>query len=794
MGNSLTRKIVVISAINFTEGGPLTVLRDCLASAAKQLPEDWKIIALVHNQILLDEARVNFKEFPNAKRSWLIRLYYEWFFFYFLSKRLKPDLWLSLHDITPNVCANKRAVYCHNPSPFFSYPFKDILLSPKLWMFNKFYKYLYAINIRKNDFVIVQQSWIRDKFAELYGCLNIVVAHPNIPLTKVLPHSVEDVKKNIFLYPAFPRVFKNFEVICMAVEELKLRSINDFEVIFTIDGNENKYSKKLKKQYGHLPNISFIGLQDKRSMDALYSQAKAVIFPSKLETWGLPITEAKAYAKHLIISDLPYAKETVGDYDKVSFFHPDNEEKLSQLMIDVIDDNINHTGNTKETVKAPFAASWNSLWAQLISVQKVETKVSTLNKNTFWSFIGGVIPAFVAIVSIPYILSVIGLQLFAITSLILSITIFFFVYDLGMSKTMTFLISKSASDKFSTDVDLIGSSLTSTLILSVLITLILYSLAPYFVEHWMNLDKGIRKEALLAFKISVLSIIPGLVSNTLKGILEGRSKFKEANICKVFSGSGIFLAPIIVIAFISQRLVDISIAIVVFRWLALILYVIYTIPFSQFLLLRVKRQSLNFIWRYGVWAAISGFISTTFVYGDRFVVAGYLSSHDLAVYIASQDILIRYLLIPWSMAIVLLPIFSSDSRGKSEVIDLYRNQQRRIYQVSFGLLLLALIIGLFLVRVVDVSSLPESFPYVVMIQIIGIFFCARSQLPLVYLFGRGVPRLIAKIFLGELMIYILLAPLMFSSFSVIGACIVWTGRLVIEYYLLSFYTERLMKK
>ncbi len=365
MDKSLTSKLVVVSAVNFSEGGPLTVLRDCLHSAANELPEDWKIVALVHNKALFDESRVHYKEFPSAKRSWLIRLYYEWFHFYVLSKKLKPDLWLSLHDITPNVCATRRAVYCHNPSPFYNYPFKDILLSPKLWLFNNFYKYLYAVNIGKNNFIIVQQDWLREKFFELFGHLNIVVAHPSMSSGVVSLPSLPDSNKTVFLYPAFPRVFKNFEVVCIAIEKLKLRSINDFEVVFTIDGSENNYSRKLKKKYGYLPNISFIGLQSKKSMDALYLQAKAIIFPSKIETWGLPITEAKAYNKHLLVADLPYAKETVGDYDKVSFFSPNDEKKLSQLMEDVIKDDISHTGNVKKMIKQPFSESWETLWAQL---------------------------------------------------------------------------------------------------------------------------------------------------------------------------------------------------------------------------------------------------------------------------------------------------------------------------------------------------------------------------------------------------------------------------------------------
>jgi hypothetical protein len=54
------RKCLVISAINFSEGGALTVLRDCLASATISLSSDWNIIALVHDQKLIDQPRVQF--------------------------------------------------------------------------------------------------------------------------------------------------------------------------------------------------------------------------------------------------------------------------------------------------------------------------------------------------------------------------------------------------------------------------------------------------------------------------------------------------------------------------------------------------------------------------------------------------------------------------------------------------------------------------------------------------------------------------------------------------------------
>jgi len=316
---------------------------------------------------------------------------------------------------------------------------------------------------------------------------------------------------------------------------------------------------------------------------------------------------------------------------------------------------------------------------------------------------------------------------------------------------------------------------------------------PYFAKYWMQINTNLVAETVLAFQTSALGIMPGIVSNTFKGILEGKSKFREANVCKMLSGATVFIAPIIVIAFDSKNLVHISAAIVLTRYISLILYALYTDRVSRQLIIRVRRKHLRFIWNYGVWAAISGLISTTFVYGDRFLAAGFLSSQDLSVYIASQDVLIRYLLIPWSMAIVLMPTFSTDNIAKIKVFELYRLQQNRVALISFFILLIVLFLALFIAKFVNHPAIPANVEYVVAVQMVGIFFCAMSQLPLIYLYGKGMPRLITNINLVELLIYILMAPVIFSYFGIIGACLVWSGRLVIEYFLLRYFAERLMR-
>lgn len=362
-----SKKYIVVSAVNLTEGGTLTVLKDCLHSAALKLSPEWEIIALVHKDELINEPRVKCISFPKAKSRWLFRLYYEWIYFRKISLELKPDLWLSLHDMTPRVTARRQAVYCHNPSPFYNLSVSEAWIEPKLWLFSKLYSRLYGIFIESNDFIIVQQDWLRQEFATRYNCSNIVVAHPSVKETLISDIDLnENNKKIIFLYPALPRVFKNFEVISEAVKILNMRGVTNFEARITISGYENRYANGLFRQYSKVPNLSFIGLQNKIEMARQYNDAQVVIFPSKLETWGLPITEAKAYNKQLLIADLLYAKETVGTYDKVDFFHPTDIESLANLMQKIIADEWKPNGAIASKISKPFVKDWSELWKLLI--------------------------------------------------------------------------------------------------------------------------------------------------------------------------------------------------------------------------------------------------------------------------------------------------------------------------------------------------------------------------------------------------------------------------------------------
>src|SRR5690606_24122741 len=151
------KKSIIISAVNLFEGGALSVLKDCLQFLNDSpISAQYRVIAFVHRKHLFAEMgfqNIKFVEFPQARSSYLKRLYLEYFKFKHIAHQYNVSFWLSMHDTSPRLSKNiYQAVYCHNASPFRTPAMKDLLHEPSLFFFSLFYKYLYWINIHSNRY------------------------------------------------------------------------------------------------------------------------------------------------------------------------------------------------------------------------------------------------------------------------------------------------------------------------------------------------------------------------------------------------------------------------------------------------------------------------------------------------------------------------------------------------------------------------------------------------------------------------------------------------------------------
>lgn len=368
MDNENNKSTLVLSGINLFSGGPLSIYYDFLDTIINLNIEcKFKVVAFVHKKSLFidyNNSNIEFIELPNSRKNYIYRVWYEYFYFYRYSKNNKIDIWISLHDITPRVISRLLFTYCHNPTPFMDKKVKKRKYGLKYKVFSYFYKYIYKINIKSATAIIVQQEWLRNEFKKMFNIDKVIVARPRLKLSNIIKTTkVNQNSKTIFVFASFPRYFKNFDIICEACKKY----ISDkYEVWITLDGTENKYSRYLKKKYSGLENIKWKGILQREEVIKLYEQSNCLIFPSLLETWGLPISEYKATGKPMLIADLPYAHETVGEYDKAVFFNPYDADQLAGYMKLIVNNNMKYTFHKSIKCEMPYAESWKELIEMII--------------------------------------------------------------------------------------------------------------------------------------------------------------------------------------------------------------------------------------------------------------------------------------------------------------------------------------------------------------------------------------------------------------------------------------------
>ena len=342
-------RTVVVSAVNIRKGGTLTILKDCLKylSGLAEAGE-WKVIALVHRHSLCDYPGIEYIEIPWSAKGWGRRLWCEYVTMYHISKDLAKRegrpvyMWLSLHDTTPRVVAEHQEVYCQTSFPFLKIIPRDWVMDPKVPLFALFTRWAYKVNVKRNDCLIVQQEWFKDALSKLLHLPadKFRVIPPQLPdMSALMPSDIHyDVP--MFFYASSPDCHKNFETLCEAARLLEEElGKGKFKVVLSISGDENKYARWIHAKWGTVDSIEYAGYMSREDLFGLYKAADAFVFPSRVETWGLPISEYLAVTEgkgKLLLADLPYAHGVAAEAPGARYFPARDAQALKKLMYESI--------------------------------------------------------------------------------------------------------------------------------------------------------------------------------------------------------------------------------------------------------------------------------------------------------------------------------------------------------------------------------------------------------------------------------------------------------------------------
>ncbi|KMY43010.1 glycosyl transferase family 1 [Bacillus sp. FJAT-27916] len=318
-------------------GGALSILNDFYNEVKQYNNKNINWIFVISKPQLYEIENIRVLKFPWVKKSWFHRLYFDNFVAPKLVKKYKIDRILSLQNvIIPNTDV-RQILYIHQPLPFVKYKF-TFKENKLFWVYQNILSRKIFKSIKKASKVVVQTEWMKNACSELVdkqdSKISVVPPKTNIHINRKFIPTKESF--STFFYPASPVIYKNHKIIVEACQKLSDQDYKGFKVIFTLKGNENNNILNLKKiiRDNQLP-IEFIGDITRDKVYDYYSKS-ILIFPSYIETFGLPILEAKSHNTIVIASDSQFSHEILGEYENKYFFDPFDSDQLAQIMKNIL--------------------------------------------------------------------------------------------------------------------------------------------------------------------------------------------------------------------------------------------------------------------------------------------------------------------------------------------------------------------------------------------------------------------------------------------------------------------------
>ncbi|HGS4980832.1 TPA: glycosyltransferase [Vibrio parahaemolyticus] len=348
---------VFVSATSIVSGGALNILKQFIINAKPNV----EFIIAINSKVILESKyteKNNLTFIKVIENGRLDRLKWDvWKARNEIDKQKeKINLVVSLQNTTLNVGDIRQIVYVH----------QGIFLHETTWSPFKpnerkyaFYKYIYPMFIfgfaRKNTQYVVQTEWMRRRMLQKYKISheNVFNIKPDIvpwdDISEPYSYKTGGDCSRILFYPATGEIFKNHLLVLKSIKILhddftaSNRKLN-LKAIFTLD-LRTRSNLHISEYLDQNPDIKqyckFTGPIPYYQVKSLYELCGVVIFPSSIESFGLPLLEASMLGKKIISLDTDFAREVLDGYSGVEFIENDSQ-KWAQSLSELSESACNH--------------------------------------------------------------------------------------------------------------------------------------------------------------------------------------------------------------------------------------------------------------------------------------------------------------------------------------------------------------------------------------------------------------------------------------------------------------------
>ena len=328
---------ILIYDVHASESGALSILNDLYKQICLYKDKSINWIFIVSTPTYEEKENIKVFRYPWIKKSWIHRYFFDNITARKIIKKHKPDKIFSLQNMGIPFYHGKQYVYLHLPFILTNHKFKIKKDGLKLWVYQNILSKKIFRSLKKVDMTIVQTMWMKNALIDKVKLKpqKIELNYPNISTNNIGVYKKTKGKIKFF-YPATAFSYKNHFTLLKAIKYISDTGIKDYEVFLTIKNNENKYTESLY-QYAMKNNLNIIfnGPIEREKVFEMYTNS-ILLFPSYVESFGLPLLEAKMTGTPIVASDCPFSNEILKDYNNKLFFNPDDHVDMANKILKII--------------------------------------------------------------------------------------------------------------------------------------------------------------------------------------------------------------------------------------------------------------------------------------------------------------------------------------------------------------------------------------------------------------------------------------------------------------------------
>jgi len=410
------------------------------------------------------------------------------------------------------------------------------------------------------------------------------------------------------------------------------------------------------------------------------------------------------------------------------------------------------------------------------------TSGRVLARNTLWTLSADGASIIIALVSIPILVNYLGTERFGVVALAWSVVGQFGLFDLGLSRALTKLVSEKLGARREQDIPgLFWASLVILLISGSAGALVMALLTPTLVNHLLTVPSFLRLETQNSFYLLAVAF-PILVSSAgLRGFLEGCQRFDLISLVRVPISLFSHLGPLLVLPF-SRSLVPVILVLVAGRFIGWGLHMLQCVSAMPSLRRNITFQGapIGAMFRFGGWMTVTNVMYPIMVTMDRFFIGALVSIAAVAYYVTPYEVVTKLWIIPSAIVGVLFPAFSTAfAQDRQRATLLVEKGLKCTFLALFPVVLLLIAAGHLGLQLWLGTAFAQESAAVLQWLAFGVFINSLGQIPYWQVQGAGRPDLTAKLHMIELPLYLLTFWFLTRRFGIQGAAVAWTLRVTL---------------